>query len=253
MHRLPMVLLLLPLMAFAQGDGEVSEFERRLQAAMAAESRPESHRERDDNRLPVETLAFFGLDETMKVLELIPGGGWYTRLLAPALKDSGTLYVALAGGIKRNGLLQEAGFEQVELLEPEIEFTTEDGARFIGIAPFDFGVTDLDAVLTFRNLHNLNEQGRDSVNRASFAALRPGGIYGVVDHTRRHMEPAGPENRRRVDPVLMIQEIQAAGFEFAGFSDLHYRADDELRFEVGRKSVTGNSDRFTLLFRKPGQ
>jgi len=84
-----------------------------------------------------------------------------------------------------------------------------------------------------------------------FDALRPGGFYGVVDHTRRHNEPGTHENWRRMDPVLAIREIQSAGFELVEFSDLHYRPDDELRYEVGRKTVRGNSDRFTLLFRKP--
>jgi predicted methyltransferase len=83
-----------------------------------------------------------------------------------------------------------------------------------------------------------------------YDALKPGGIYAVVDHDRRHMEPDNPENRRRIDPVLAIKEIQAAGFELVDFSDLHYRPDDELRYEVGRHSVTGNTDRFTLKFRK---
>jgi predicted methyltransferase len=65
------------------------------------------------------------------------------------------------------------------------------------------------------------------------------------------MEPATRENRRRADVVQIIKEAQQAGFDFVDYSDLHYRPDDELRFEVGRKSVTGNSDRFTLLFRRP--
>ena len=138
------------------------------------------------------------------------------------------------------------------MLEPELEIVPDPDSGLVAIKPFDLGVDDVDAVLTFRNLHNLSAEGRDSMNRAAFAALKPGGIYGVVDHTRRHMQPDDPENRRRVDPVLMIKEIQAAGFEFEDFSDLHYRLDDELRYEVGRKTVTGNTDRFTFLFRKPG-
>ena len=73
----------------------------------------------------------------------------------------------------------------------------------------------------------------------------------MVDHTRRHMQADNYENWRRMDPVLAIKEIEAAGFEFVDYSDLHYRADDELVYEVGRKTVTGNTDRFTLLFRKP--
>ncbi len=88
------------------------------------------------------------------------------------------------------------------------------------------------------------------MNQAVHEALKPGGVYAVVDHTRRHMEEDSGENRRRVDPVLAIQEIQDAGFRLVGYSDLHFRADDELRYEVGRRSVTGNTDRFTLKFVK---
>ena len=65
------------------------------------------------------------------------------------------------------------------------------------------------------------------------------------------MEPENRENRRRIDPVMIIKEMLDVGFEFVGYSDLHYRADDELEYEVGRRSVTGNTDRFTPLFRKP--
>jgi predicted methyltransferase len=97
----------------------------------------------------------------------------------------------------------------------------------------------------------LDADGRAKINDQVFAALKPGGLYGVVDHTARHMEPANHENRRRVDPVMIIKETLDAGFEFVDYSDLHYRADDELVYEVGRRSVTGNTDRFTLLFRKP--
>jgi predicted methyltransferase len=81
--------------------------------------------------------------------------------------------------------------------------------------------------------------------------LKSGGIYAVVDHNRRHMQADDNENRRRMDPVLAIKEIQAAGFVLADYSDLHYRPDDELRYEVGRATVTGNTDRWTLKFIKP--
>ena len=89
------------------------------------------------------------------------------------------------------------------------------------------------------------------MNKAVFDALKPGGTYAVVDHTRRHMQKLNNENGRRVDPVLAIKEIQQAGFEFVDYTNLHYRPDDELRYEVGRKTVTGNTDRFTFKFIKP--
>ena len=106
-------------------------------------------------------------------------------------------------------------------------------------------------VLTFRNQHNFDPESRNRVNTQVFKALRSGGLYGVVDHTRRHMEKLDNENVRRIDPVLVIKEMLDIGFEFVDFSDLHFRADDELEYEVGRHTVTGNTDRFTLLFRKP--
>ena len=84
-----------------------------------------------------------------------------------------------------------------------------------------------------------------------FAALKSGGTYGVVDHTRRHNEPESTENWRRMDPELVVKEVQAAGFVLEDFSNLHYIPDDELRYEVGRRSVTGNTDRFALRFKKP--
>ena len=246
------LLMALPVLAQDEAESE-RPFLQSIRAAMEADARSEAERERDANRLPVETLEFFGLDETMAVLELIPGGGWYTKLLAPALRDQGKLYVSIgAGRLVESGLLDSAPYDRVEVLEPELEIVPDEESGRVAIKPFEFGVENVDAVLTFRNLHNLTAEGRDSMNRAAFAALKPGGIYGVVDHTRRHMQPDEPENRRRVDPVLMIREIQAAGFEFEDYSDLHYRLDDELRYEVGRKTVTGNTDRFTFRFRKPG-
>jgi len=117
--------------------------------------------------------------------------------------------------------------------------------------PFEFGISDVDMVVTFRNVHNFGAETRNIMNQQVFQSLKSGGLYGVVDHTQRHMEGASDENRRRIDPVLVIKEMLDIGFEFVDYSDLHFRADDELEYEVGRRSVSGNTDRFTLLFRKP--
>ena len=227
------------------------DIDAKVEAALAAEARPEAHRDRDRNRRPLQTLKFLGLKDDMQVLELLPGGGWYTRVLAPVLADNGKLYVALGTGRVADTVLKEPGFEKVEVLETTDNVRRPPESRLYTMDEFDFGVSDLDMVLTFRNVHNFDAAGRALMHREAFEALKSGGVYGVVDHTRRHMEPDDPENRRRIDPVLVIKEVQAAGFEFVDFSDLHYRADDELEYEVGRRSVSGNTDRFTLMFRKP--
>jgi predicted methyltransferase len=241
----PLVLILLA------GVAHAGEIDAKVEAALAAESRPEADVERDRNRKPLQTLKFFGLEDDMTVLELFPGGGWYTRVLAPVLAENGKLYVALGTGTVSEKLLTEPGFEKVQVIETTANVRRPEGSRNYVLDDFEFGKSGVDMVLTFRNLHSFGKESRDRINRAAFDVLKSGGLYGVVDHTMRHMEPETPENRRRLDPVLVIKEMLDIGFELVDYSDLHYRPDDELRFEVGRRTVTGNTDRFTLLFRKP--
>lgn len=251
--------VLLGAIAFAsavQAKGEPdaqAAFSAKLGSAMSAEGRPAADVARDANRKPVETLGFAGLTDEMDVLELVPGGAWYTQLLAPALRENGSLSVWV--GIDRFAdRLEKPGLDDIKIVG---EGVVLEGTERRGIfdlpasADESLGKKDFDAVLTFRNLHNLTPNARAVLNRAVYRALRPGGLYLVVDHTRRHMEPDNPENWRRLDPVVAIEESLAAGFVFEAFSDLHSRADDELEYEVGRRSVSGNTDRFTLLFRKP--
>lgn len=244
-------LLALTLFTLAGNTFAANEIDSKVEAALAADARPQTDRDRDRNRRPLETLSFFGLKDNMRVLELIPGGGWYTRVLAPVLAENGKLYVAIGTRRTKESVLTEPGFEQVELLETDDNLRRPEGSRFYHLDDFDLGVSGLDMVLTFRNMHNFDAESRDRLNKQVFKALKSGGLYGVVDHTMRHMEPANNENRRRIDPVLVIRELLELGFDFVDYSDLHYRADDELEYEVGRRSVSGNTDRFTLLFRKP--
>jgi predicted methyltransferase len=245
------ILFTLGLLVFAALAHSADPIDAKVEAALTAEARPQADRDRDRNRRPLETLKFFGLTDDMRVLELMPGGGWYTRVLGPVLAENGKLYVAIGEGRVRDGVLTEPGFEKVEAVETTANLRRPPGSRHYLIDDFEFGVSDIDMVLTFRNMHNFDADGRARLNAQVFEALKTGGLYGVVDHSKRHMEPANSENRRRADPVMIIKELQDIGFEFVDYSDLHYRADDELRFEVGRRSVTGKTDRFTLLFRKP--
>lgn len=235
-------------MAFADDYDAV---EAKLKTAMTSDARTDAEKARDANRRPIETLEFFGLRDDMTIIELLPGGGWYTKLLVPVLAENGAYYGAIGTGTIAREVIVLPGFEDAQITAADSKVYKKDGARLYTLETNGFGVTDADMVLTFRNYHNFDADGRAALNKAAFDALKSGGIYGVVDHTRRHMEPDNPENVRRTDPVMAILEIEAAGFEFVAFSDLHYRADDELRYEVGRKTVTGNTDRYTLKFIKP--
>ena len=186
----------------------------------------------------------------MKVVELFPAGGWYTKVLAPVLAEKGKLYVAI-GANRLQPRLAEWKLDKVEVLNAKADLKPSGQFGVFQADSIDLAVKDVDMVLTFRNVHNMTAGTRAVLNKAVFDALKPGGIYGIVDHTRRHNEPGTVENWRRIDPVLVIKEALDAGFEFVAFSDLHFRPDDELRYDTARPSIANYSDRFTLKFRKP--
>ncbi|MBL4772408.1 MAG: class I SAM-dependent methyltransferase [Alcanivoracaceae bacterium] len=246
-----MKILLLLIMSFTTFADDFKAVEDKLKTALKSEVRTDKDKERDRNRRPISTLKFMGLKDDMKVVELLPGGGWYTKLLAPTLKEKGELYLAYgAGRVEKSLIEKNQDFSHVSVVAKESKLYRKDGAKFYSLENADLGLEKMDMVLTFRNYHNFDFEGRKAMNDAAWKALKVGGVYGVVDHTRRHMQADDSENRRRIDPVLSIKEIQDAGFIFVDYSDLHYRLDDELRYEVGRKSVSGNTDRFTFKFIK---
>lgn len=222
-----------------------------LDSALKSSIRSDEEKARDTNRLPVETLKFIGLQKDMRVLELFPGTGWYTKLLAPVLRDEGKLYAAImTNGLKRT-IAEHPSLSSVEVLEVNPDMPMTEVRGIFDLGPMSFFVEDIDLVVTFRNAHNLTQEGRENLNESVFDALKSGGKYAVIDHTRRHMEPLNEENRRRTDPVAIIKECLDAGFEFVGYSDLHRSEADDLTLEVGHESVTEKTDRYTLLFRKP--
>ena len=242
--------LLLAAAALAQ-PANPTPFQQRVIEAMQGEIRTDEERARDANRMPAEVLEFFGMREDMSVIEVLPAGGWYTKILAPVLKENGKLYVTHPPGFYADAFERVAGLPGLE----EVEVIGWGGAASGNGGPFGpsgrWDVEPVDLVLTFRNYHNFSPEDRATVNESTFDALKPGGLYGIVDHTRRHMEPGNRENGRRVDPVLVIREVEDAGFDFVDFTDLLYRPEDELVYEVGNPEVSGSTDRFTLLFRKP--
>ena len=93
--------------------------EAKLKTAMAADIRTDKEKERDRNRRPIATLKFFGLRDDMKIVELIPGGGWYTKLLAPVVKENGEYYAALGTGRISKTLATEPGFEHMQIVSTD--------------------------------------------------------------------------------------------------------------------------------------
>jgi predicted methyltransferase len=226
-------------------------YQQRVLEAMQGEIRTPEERARDVNRLPAEILAFFRMRDDMRVIEILPAGGWFTKILAPVLKEKGKLYVTHPEGFYADAFRPVADLPGLEEVE-QIGWGASGGG---GGGPFGpsgrWDVEPLDIALTFRNYHNFSPGDRAAVNRSVFDALKPGGLYGIVDHTRRHNEPDSRENGRRVDPVLVIKEVQDAGFELVDFSNLYYRPNDALALEVANPAVNDRTDRVALLFRRP--
>lgn len=235
----------------AAGQGALTPFQERVRETLALPQRAPESRARDAEREPVKALGFCRMREDMRVVEFGPGAGWYTEILAPLLREKGELHIAArpAALARLERFLAQESMARVRKVPLAMEYDAARG-RFV-LERVDLGVTGVDLVISFREYHAFDPAGGRAFNKAVFDALKPGGLYCVKDHTRRHMEADGPENRRRVDPMRVVLEAQAGGLRLVAFADTFARADDELRYEVGRRSVSGNTDRFMLLFEKP--
>lgn len=220
--------------------------------AIQSNSRPADDKARDTERHPLEVLSFFRLEPNMRVIEILPFGGWFTKIIGPVVRDQGMLYTVQPDLGEYSDALEPTlalpGMDKVVKLDWNGR-TPEGRNPFVGSGTWD--VEPVDLVVTFRNYHNFEYDDRMTINKSAFDALKSGGLYGIVDHTRRHMEPDNRENGRRVDPVLVIKEVQDSGFVFVDYTDVKRSEEDALEFEVGNPAVSGKTDRFTLLFRKP--
>ena len=219
----------------------------KIEQALTSSIRDAAETARDANRKPGEVLEFFGLEDDMKVLEISPATGYWSKLVGPTLCENGGELIFSVGVSDdfKNEVMSLDGLECSSAINNDITLRN--------LPEFSFDDSQFDMVLTFWNLHNPSVEGRENLNEAAFSALKSGGIYGVVDHTRRHLEPTSREaqNGRRLDPVLIIKEMIDVGFEFVDFSPMHYHPEDNLSQEVGTPGVRGNTDRFTMSFRKP--
>ncbi len=214
--------------------------------------RPDAEKARDMERQPLAVLSFFRLEKDMRVIEILPFGGWFTKIIGPVVRDAGMLYTVQPDLGQYSDELEPTlalpGMDKVAKLDWN---APDAGGQSPWVGSGTWDVEPVDLVVTFRNYHNFGYEDRMEINKSTFDALKSGGLYGIVDHTRRHNEPDSRENGRRVDPVLVIKEVQDSGFVFVDYGSMIAVPGDELIYEVGNPEVSGKTDRFALLFRKP--
>ena len=238
-----------------------------LKGAVASEDRTPKNTLRDSSRNPIETLSFFGIESDMVVIELSPGGGWYTEILANYIHYPGTLIAAHWSKDSEIAYYRRgrANFEKkmsnnpmygrVEIVDLYSELAEENS---------------VDAVLTFRNLHNWLGPNLDNIFSNTFKSLKPGGVFGIVEH--RAKPETSMEMMKKSGYVTEAHAIKIAkkhGFELAAKSEINANPKDTADHPKGvwtlppnyrlkdkdrkKYSDIGESDRMTLLFRKPIQ
>jgi predicted methyltransferase len=241
-----------------------------LEHVLAGAHRSAENRARDVYRHPLDTLLFFGIKQDMTVAEVWPGpDGWYTEVLAPLLAEHGKLYAAQTPPAPGNEYVSASLARYADKLAGRPDLYGKITVTTLGPGGSDIAPpASCDLVVTFRNLHNWMNLGYSAEALAAiYRALKPGGILGIVEHRG---DPARPQDPRATNGYLnedfAIALIESAGFELVAKSEINANPKDTKDYEQGvwslppslrqgsrdraRLEAIGESDRFTLKFRK---
>ena len=258
------LLLTLALPGCAEQQGDL------LDKVIASEYRDAKNVARDVYRHPKETLSLFGINPDMHVLEILPGGGWYTEILAPYLKENGRLAVASFGDRHsveylrniHNGLMEK--FDSQPDIYGKVVRGVFKGEDYLD----DFKDESFDMVLTFRNTHNwIRRGGVEDIYRSFYRVLKPGGVLGVVQHRAEAGSDAKVTAEMGYVPEsYIIGLLEGIGFELIDKSEINANPKDTKDYPEGvwtlpptyrlgdkdraKYTAIGESDRMTMKFVK---
>jgi predicted methyltransferase len=241
----------------------------KLKAVVSGDQRSAANKARDPYRHPVETLAFFGIRPNMTVVELWPFGGWYTEIIAPYLKGTGTYYAAAQDPSSNDAEDKELNAKLKALLDSRPDLYS--GVKWSVLAKGKYNLApdgSADMVVTFRNIHNWVWSGYEKdVFAAAFRALKPGGILGVEEHRSNNPQEKPGKDQAYTGEEYAIGLIQSVGFKLVARSDINNNPKDTKNYPKGvwtlppsyaegdkdraKYAAIGESDRFTLKFVKP--
>ena len=248
MRRLAVALISVGLVIGGCATTSMPDATAAIAAAVADSIRPAADTARDAARKPAEIVAFAGVKPGDVEAEYLPGGGYYTRIISRTVGPEGHVYALVPAGFAQ----RPGGLDALNALAASLGNVTvvaTDLTSFTLPRPVDLAWTTEN----YHDMHNGPTPSFAGVNSATFAVLKPGGIYFVEDHAA--LDGAGPavtQELHRMDPVLAIQEVTAAGFVLEAHSDLLRNPDDPKNVAVREGSVQGRTEKFALRFRKPG-
>jgi len=212
-------------------------------AILSDPNRPEADRVRDADRRPAELVAFAGVRPGDKVAELAPGGGYFTRILSGVVGPEGRIYAMAA---RPSPALQE-----LAAARPNVVVAVAEPGTVPAPEPVDVVWTTLN-YHDFKNARVGAGDGAAAINAAAFRALRPGGLYLVVDHdTAAGAGASQTSTLHRIEAALVRREVESAGFRLDGQSDLLRHPADNHTIRVQETGIRGKTDQFVLKFRKP--
>jgi len=249
-HALLLAAALIALPAFAQ---ESSEADKDFAAALADPARPATDTERDANRKPAEMLSFSGVRPGSVVADYAAGQGYFTRLFTDAVGPGGRVYAVVPSElfVYPNIVKGTADIESWAAKHPNVTVS------FASALPAVSFPEKLDLFWISQNYHDLHDPFMGPVdmaafNKAVYAALKPGGLYVILDHVAAPGSSAGvTDTLHRIEPSVVRREVEAAGFIFDGRSDLLANPKDPHTVGVFDPSIRGRTDQFVLRFRRP--
>jgi predicted methyltransferase len=271
--KLHLSLALLLLVTAGATQAKNATADAKLAAAIASQDRPEADRARDRYRHPQQTLSFFGIKPGMSVVEIAPGGGWYSEILAPYLSESGHYYAAASATslptssekTKQSVAKYAARFDANPARYGKPTITEFQPPLRIEIAP----AGSADLVVSFRNVHNWIAQDSElAAFQSFFTALKPGGTLGIVEHRGKPGETVDEMKKSGYVSEAYVKTLaQQAGFRFVASSPVNNNPKDTKDYaegvwtlpptlQLGDKDrekylAIGESDRMTLKFIKP--
>jgi predicted methyltransferase len=222
-------------------------------AAVADKGRPEADTKRDADRKPAEMLEFAGVKQGQTVVDLIPGGGYFTRIFSKAVGPKGTVYAVSGPSRPSQDPAKPTPQPPQDTIAADPAYSNVKSVH----EPLASGLaipTKADLVWTAQNYHDVKNQPNIDMlafDKGIFNSLKPGGVFIVLDHVAKADTPNATSTLHRIDPAVVKREVEAAGFKYEGESSVLRNPADDHTLGVRDAGIRGKTDQFIYKFRKP--